>query len=577
MLLAGYIIGFIIIYIILRNRSNSTRSIFLLVYNYLFATALIMSASLSGHELSFAAIVKSLFSALYSSPSTMSFYGRIEAARNIQELIIFCIMSVYTIRTAILLLFKKLFIIISMAARIFFKKDIYVVWGGKDDAEALLKDIRKNVRRPACVWIPFDGNADPEMSAYPAEKSFLKKLKKSKNYHIVILPDEAKDNLSRLSWLESISSSPEKVHVSCFTDSDILRLNDLKYVNIDAYLVSKEKILSDDQIRHDLPLKFLSEREKTRLSGGILMPERPFRLYLCGFDRFCREFLLSTYENTAFSTFRNHQNGLQSIIVSSEANSKELFEIDYPALITDSFYWNHSEHPETELLDYAKGSNKIFDEVLISTGDPSVNIETALRLISILKRKGIADEYMPLICVVISSADQHNAALIKDKSFIRLIDTGADILTFDLLIGRSADRSAMEAHNRYTNATCTESDWFSMSTFTQSSNRAVVYDIDNKLILGSSISDLTGDEREEALWKLAEYEHKRWVAFHAAHGWDILPKEELKEDEWKSFITKRPDEKRHTCMVSWDELDLLPQKEPGLLKRYDYLNVSELF
>ena len=41
--------------------------------------------------------------------------------------------------------------------------------------------------------------------------------------------------------------------------------------------------------------------------------------------------------------------------------------------------------------------------------------------------------------------------------------------------------------------------------------------------------------------------------------------------------TKRPGEKRHACLVDWDQLDALPQKEPGLLKRYDYENAACLF
>ena len=39
----------------------------------------------------------------------------------------------------------------------------------------------------------------------------------------------------------------------------------------------------------------------------------------------------------------------------------------------------------------------------------------------------------------------------------------------------------------------------------------------------------------------------------------------------------RPQEKRHACLVDWDQLDGLPQREPGILKRYDYENVAYLF
>ena len=52
---------------------------------------------------------------------------------------------------------------------------------------------------------------------------------------------------------------------------------------------------------------------------------------------------------------------------------------------------------------------------------------------------------------------------------------------------------------------------------------------------------------------------------------------QLTQEELACCRTKRPGEKRHACLVDWDQLDALPQKEPGLLKRYDYENAACLF
>ncbi len=52
---------------------------------------------------------------------------------------------------------------------------------------------------------------------------------------------------------------------------------------------------------------------------------------------------------------------------------------------------------------------------------------------------------------------------------------------------------------------------------------------------------------------------------------------ELTPEERDHCRLKRSAEKRHACLVDWDQLDTLPQQEPGLLKRYDYENVASLF
>ena len=97
------------------------------------------------------------------------------------------------------------------------------------------------------------------------------------------------------------------------------------------------------------------------------------------------------------------------------------------------------------------------------------------------------------------------------------------------------------------------------------------------LLLAGDVSGLTPQARETLFWELAQYEHLRWNAFHFARGWLPLPQEELTREEREQCRIKRPLEKRHACLVDWDQLDGLPQREPGILKRYDYENVAYLF
>ena len=52
---------------------------------------------------------------------------------------------------------------------------------------------------------------------------------------------------------------------------------------------------------------------------------------------------------------------------------------------------------------------------------------------------------------------------------------------------------------------------------------------------------------------------------------------ELTDEERANHVTKRAALRRHACLVPWDELDDLPQERPGLIKYYDYENVTAIF
>ena len=54
-----------------------------------------------------------------------------------------------------------------------------------------------------------------------------------------------------------------------------------------------------------------------------------------------------------------------------------------------------------------------------------------------------------------------------------------------------------------------------------------------------------------------------------------MSENELTAEERKAYKTKHPEEKRHICLVPWDELDSLPQKAPGQLKSYDWDTVKQ--
>ena len=264
-------------------------------------------------------------------------------------------------------------------------------------------------------------------------------------------------------------------------------------------------------------------------------------------------------------------------MLGADERQRELFFHDYPALRDDAALTWRTGDAASALYRLAEEPARIFDEILIDAGDTAQNVDAALRLLRILRRRGVAEERLPLIAVVLHEADAGSVSLLTGEKQVCLLRGSGDVLTYEALVERAFDRDAEALHRRYrgTNLICP--DWRALGTFTQSSNRAVVWDIPNKLLLAQGVDQLPPEERETALWRLARYEHRRWTAFHATHGWTVLPALELTQQERDDCVTKHPREKRHTCMVDWDGLDALPQSEPGLLKKYDYWNVKELF
>ena len=215
-------------------------------------------------------------------------------------------------------------------------------------------------------------------------------------------------------------------------------------------------------------------------------------------------------------------------------------------------------------------------QILLATPDTERNISMALRLLRLFRRKGMRERH-PQLIVALFREEEGAVSLLEGDSGVLFQQVNENQFTYRDLILRKGDRQAEALHQRYRGGRLLVPAWQSLGTFTQNSNRAVVWDIPNKLLLAGKTEDLSQEERESLYWQLARYEHRRWNAFHYARGWTRLPVEELTEEEVKACRTKRPEEKRHTCLVSWEELDALPQSKPGILKYYDYENVADLF
>ncbi len=577
MLLLGYLLGFALISLLLKNKGKRTRALLLVSYNYLFAMALLIRSKLTGVPPSTENVLKALIMSVYNTPPTMTFRGDIKSAANIQEMLIYCCISIYTLRAAVLLFFQKTWIFIRMSLRMLFRRDIYVVWGEETDAELLLKDLHKSVRHAAAVYIPFQEPKNlPGLPALCSDKTFFQHTKSRKTYHVVLLPDRKGGNLDRLQWLHQIEDRKGSYHVTAMMKDDTVRLTQLQFPGLDAYIVSHEALLLQQFLQENNQVKLLQSRTAGTCTDAVWTPDRPLSLCVVGLSDVSRAFLLSVYENTSFETAQNRP-GLQALVLVRQNAEAERFAADYPACGRDgSISFSVQSAPDLAVLDnLSQGAQ--YDEILLSTGNTELNIAACQRLLRFFRGKGMTEDELPRIIVVVHADEDGSVSLVEHEKQVVLLHADKGLLTYEALIRRSMDKQAQEQHAAYLRHSGKQLIWSDLDVFTQDSNRAVVQDIANKHALCADFGKLSPEERESCLWRLARYEHNRWVAFHAAHGWDLLAADALTPSETASYTLKRPTQKRHACMCDWDGLDALPQQEPDRLKRYDYANASAAF
>lgn len=578
LILLGYLLGMGLLSWLLRKRTARLRSFVIVGYSYLFIIPLYffgrLPAGATGPE-----ALNLLLRCAYEAPKAMAFGADLTLYGDPAITLLFYIASVYTVRTVLIVFFHRAAAAVSNWLRMQGRRQIYVVCGGLEDARSMIREIRARERRAAVAFVPQrEADEGADVRAVTVTRPWDQFLRQGKRYHIILLPDDRNSNLCRLDELEKLGRRISGLRVTAFLDNDVLRYEDLSYPHLDAYLVSREQLLVRGFLLDHLPLQALKERAPGTVEEGVYRPARPFSLCVLGLGALSREFLLSTWENAAFRTGAPDGHGLDALIVDRDAaRRRAAFLMDVPQLERQtSFTWLDAP-PDSEACVRALGERLgQLDQILIATEDTRFNLDMAMRLLRMFRRRGMEDDHPQLVVALFERMDSGVEFLYKKAGGVFLQSNSAQF-TYEELILRETDRRAEALHRQYSRNSLHAADWDRIGTFRQNSNRAVVWDIPNKLLLAGDLTSRTPQEREEVYWQLARYEHLRWNAFQYTHGWTALPREELTAEEIANCVTRRDSQKRHACLVPWDELDSLPQARPGQLKRYDYENVLQLF
>lgn len=574
MLLLGYLLGLVLLIVCARKGRERTRSLLTVGYNYIFVSLLLCFQQMQDG----AGFPQTLIVSLYQAVCAITFQGDVSTTGSLQVSCIFLIASLCTAQTVVLLLFQRALDRMVQKRRVRRAETVYFICGRREDAQALIQDIHTHVRKPAIVYLvpPEDDGAALD-GTLTADAALLQKLRPEQEAHVILLPDAWHNNYHRLAELDALGETLPNLHVTAFLDNDLLRLEDLHFDHLDAYLVSREQLLVRAFLTENLPLRYLQAHGHGTVSGGVYVPDAPFSLCIVGFGALSREFLLETFENTAFETAAPDRHGLDALIASRDLPPRQdAFFRDYPHMMDEpGLTWLAAAPDAPALFDAVEARAARLHQILIDTEDTDENIRTAMRLLRLFRRLGMGETHPQLVIALYDDADG-GIALLAGEPNVFFQRVNRTQFTYEELVRRAADAQAEALHRRYRSGNLHTEAWQKLGTFTQTSNRAVVWDIPNKLALAGDLSAMDDAQREAACWNLAQYEHRRWNMFHFTRGWTPLPVADLTEDERAHSATKRPAEKRHTCLVDWDALDALPQASPGILKQYDYENVIQL-
>ncbi len=172
-----------------------------------------------------------------------------------------------------------------------------------------------------------------------------------------------------------------------------------------------------------------------------------------------------------------------------------------------------------------------------------------------------------------------------------------DLYTTEILCGDTLDRMAMAINHKYQRDAhqTTEEDWLSCDYFSRQSCRAST-DFTEAMLASAG---RTKEEIVKSGWpddpvlmeNLARTEHLRWCAFHYAQGYRPMTaaafdergaayKEEVRtRGASKIRISKDTVRKEHACLIPWEELEALNQREAaytGIHKDYQQMDLDNV-
>ncbi len=513
--------------------------------------------------------------------------------------------SFYTAQFLLMTFLKDQINRLKMNISLHFQNKVYFLAGDEDNALELINSIRKRDKRSTLIWFVDDLDLDKLSSPDRVllkplgdiDKWFLPNIKKKKEYIGILIFDDEDKNINLLSIFDKIKDEKkENIKFTVLTDNEHLRFTDLK-THLDSYFVSKPNLLAKDILNINSSVSVTRDDVLARSShfidilkrngkmaydlDGFALLKKDIHIAIVGYGEIGMELMLMSYENSRFLNEKLEENKFNvHIFIENHEDSNDYF-------MENSSYFkskvNYEEYRgclrSKETLDILKENLHKYEMIFIASDDDEENIKIAISLIEHIKKENISSQ--PQIIVFANSrvANIENTSIniYTDYPYINIVNISNKVFSQETLIDRKHEKIARKYHERYKEIMKIEDGqaYKDLNNFTKESNLAAAYDEFNKKVLLDKVDSSKIDENLESLaLKLAMYEHYRWCALHVTRDWKPLLLEELSRDERANMIKKRPQERKHLCLASWDDLNLLEGQLGSVSSSQEY-NIKE--
>jgi hypothetical protein len=214
------------------------------------------------------------------------------------------------------------------------------------------------------------------------------------------------------------------------------------------------------------------------------------------------------------------------------------------------------------------------DYIVVALSDDEMNKQVALDILLHYKRRDIAN--LPFIAIL---EENGNIQIEKQGGKIFCFGNSEDLYKESIIINEKTDFMAKAINDIYSGR---KQEWHDLDWFSQESNRASADFIPAMLKLANcnekdaaEKDNLTEDGTNAEI--LAQTEHLRWMAFHAAMGYSPINIEHMRqrfnrvsicnESNPLTYCRKDATARLHVCLAPWDELDKISMVYSELARR----------
>jgi len=404
---------------------------------------------------------------------------------------------------------------------------------------------------------------------YLNRAGFGKPDRRDIKYNIILMPNNvpAGDEARRIAEYAIGKVEPEKLDIFVLTPSEFEREEIEKIAQLKENGHRKYPFTFHIVSEVDLFIRQMLEKHPL-FECHSFDKVCDFKVMVLGFGNVGQHALLRLIMNGQFAGSR-----MRAIVIDKDMDSlRDRFQYRFPGLdLCCDLDFIGVDVQSRNFFDFLNEIDDLY-YIVIALDDDEKCKQTASDLRLHYERKDDGD--LPYIAIIEKSGGRQSEYLSENIFSFGLRE---DVYKESIIIREEADIMAKAVNDTYSGG---KQPWHELDWFTQESNRASADFIPAMLEMAGLDVETAADkdmlsEDESLSETLAQTEHLRWMAFHAAMGYSLMSLAEMKRrfetysgsESPLSYCRRDPIAKQHICLASWEELDEVSEAYRDLARR----------